>query len=150
MSLLILKIIHKNIKDLWWYILYPSRFCPISLIFSIYEYLFIYFPLFSLLPFGINNKKKDLLTSFFFLFCCYLIIITKYHPIFFRYIFIIFRIFNIFILLKSYLQLKPCCYYPDAFHGWNIVSSIGAILSVVANWLFLYIVYLQLIKGKIP
>ncbi len=39
--------------------------------------------------------------------------------------------------------------YPDAFHGWNLVSSIGAILSVVATWLFLYTVYLQLINGKI-
>ena len=34
--------------------------------------------------------------------------------------------------------------YPDAFAGWNFVSSFGSILSVVATWLFLYIVYIQL------
>lgn len=39
--------------------------------------------------------------------------------------------------------------YPDAFAGWNLISSFGAIISVVATWLFLYIVYIQLTKGKI-
>ena len=39
--------------------------------------------------------------------------------------------------------------YPDAFRGWNLISSFGAIISVIATWLFLYIVYLQLLKGKI-
>jgi cytochrome c oxidase subunit 1 len=39
--------------------------------------------------------------------------------------------------------------YPDAFAGWNLISSIGSIVSVVAAWLFLYIVYKQLIEGKI-
>ena len=34
--------------------------------------------------------------------------------------------------------------YPDAFAGWNFVSSFGSIVSVVATWLFLYIVYIQL------
>jgi len=34
--------------------------------------------------------------------------------------------------------------YPDAFTGWNIVSSFGSIVSVVAAWLFLYILYKQL------
>lgn len=38
--------------------------------------------------------------------------------------------------------------YPDAFAGWNIISSFGSIISVVATWLFLYIVYIQLIEGK--
>ena len=38
--------------------------------------------------------------------------------------------------------------YPDAFAGWNIISSFGSIISVVATWLFLYIVYLQLVEGK--
>ena len=37
--------------------------------------------------------------------------------------------------------------YPDAFAGWNLVSSFGSIISVVATWLFLYIVYLQLIEA---
>jgi hypothetical protein len=38
--------------------------------------------------------------------------------------------------------------YPDAFAGWNLISSFGSIISVVAAWLFLYIVYIQLIEGK--
>jgi cytochrome c oxidase subunit 1 len=38
--------------------------------------------------------------------------------------------------------------YPDAFAGWNIISSFGSIISVVATWLFLYIVYIQLVEGK--
>lgn len=38
--------------------------------------------------------------------------------------------------------------YPDAFAGWNLISSIGSIVSVVATWLFLYILYIQLVEGK--
>ena len=38
--------------------------------------------------------------------------------------------------------------YFDAFAGWNLISSFGSILSVVAIWLFLYILYAQLVKGK--
>ena len=38
--------------------------------------------------------------------------------------------------------------YPDAFAGWNLISSFGSIISVIATWLFLYIVYKQLIEGK--
>ena len=38
--------------------------------------------------------------------------------------------------------------YPDAFAGWNLVSSYGSIISVVATWLFLHIVYVQLVEGK--
>ena len=38
--------------------------------------------------------------------------------------------------------------YPDAFRGWNLVSSFGSIISVLATWLFLYLVYLQLTIGK--
>ena len=38
--------------------------------------------------------------------------------------------------------------YPDAFAGWNIVSSFGSIISVVATWLFIYIVYVQLIEAR--
>jgi cytochrome c oxidase subunit 1 len=38
--------------------------------------------------------------------------------------------------------------YPDAFSGWNLISSFGSIVSVVAAWLFLYIVYIQLIEGE--
>ena len=39
--------------------------------------------------------------------------------------------------------------YPDAFAGWNLISSIGSIISVIAAWLFLYIVYSQLVEGKV-
>jgi cytochrome c oxidase subunit 1 len=39
--------------------------------------------------------------------------------------------------------------YPDAFAGWNLISSFGSIVSLVAAWLFLYIVYIQLIEKKI-
>jgi cytochrome c oxidase subunit 1 len=38
--------------------------------------------------------------------------------------------------------------YPDAFAGWNLISSFGSIVSVVAAWLFLYIVYTQLVQGS--
>jgi len=38
--------------------------------------------------------------------------------------------------------------YPDAFAGWNLISSFGSITSVVATWLFLYIVYVQLLKAR--
>ena len=38
--------------------------------------------------------------------------------------------------------------YPDAFAGWNLISSFGSIISVVATWLFLYVVYAQLVEGK--
>ena len=38
--------------------------------------------------------------------------------------------------------------YPDAFGGWNLISSFGSIISVVATWLFLQIVYVQLVEGK--
>ena len=38
--------------------------------------------------------------------------------------------------------------YPDAFAGWNLISSFGSLISVVATWLFLYILYAQLTLGK--
>jgi cytochrome c oxidase subunit 1 len=38
--------------------------------------------------------------------------------------------------------------YPDAFAGWNLISSLGSIISVVATWLFLNILYHQLVEGK--
>lgn len=38
--------------------------------------------------------------------------------------------------------------YPDAFAGWNLVSSFGSIISVIATWLFLYKLYVQLVEGK--
>lgn len=39
--------------------------------------------------------------------------------------------------------------YPDAFAGWNLISSIGSIVSVISAFLFMYIIYLQLVEGKI-
>lgn len=39
--------------------------------------------------------------------------------------------------------------YADAFAGWNLVSSFGSIISVIATWLFLYILYVQLVEGKV-
>ena len=38
--------------------------------------------------------------------------------------------------------------YPDAFAGWNLISSYGSLISVVATGLFLYILYVQLVEGK--
>jgi len=38
--------------------------------------------------------------------------------------------------------------YPDAFAGWNLISSYGSIISVVATWLFLNILYHQLREGN--
>jgi len=38
--------------------------------------------------------------------------------------------------------------YPDAFAGWNLISSVGSIISVVATVLFLHIVYVQLVEGE--
>ena len=38
--------------------------------------------------------------------------------------------------------------YPDAFAGWNFISSFGSIISVIATWLFLYILYAQLVVGE--
>lgn len=31
--------------------------------------------------------------------------------------------------------------YPDAFEGWNYVSSIGSLISVVSMGIFLYTIY---------
>ena len=39
--------------------------------------------------------------------------------------------------------------YPDAFTGWNFISSIGSVISVAATALFLQIVYLNLLKVKL-
>jgi cytochrome c oxidase subunit I len=39
--------------------------------------------------------------------------------------------------------------YPDAFAGWNLISSFGSIVSVIATLLFLYIVYNQLVNGEV-
>jgi cytochrome c oxidase subunit 1 len=38
--------------------------------------------------------------------------------------------------------------YPDAFAGWNLISSLGSIISVVALGTFLQVVYKQLTRGE--
>jgi len=39
--------------------------------------------------------------------------------------------------------------YADAFAGWNAISSLGSIVSVVATVLFIYIVYNLFTEGKV-
>ena len=39
--------------------------------------------------------------------------------------------------------------YPDAFSGWNLVSSLGSLVGVAATWLFLYVLYAQLVVGNV-
>jgi cytochrome c oxidase subunit 1 len=39
--------------------------------------------------------------------------------------------------------------YPDGFAGWNLVSSFGSIISVIATVLFLHIIYTQLVEGNV-
>nr|YP_009266674.1 Cox1 [Cladophialophora bantiana]ANK79135.1 Cox1 [Cladophialophora bantiana] len=39
--------------------------------------------------------------------------------------------------------------YPDAFAGWNLISSFGSIVSVIATVLFLHIIYMQLVEGDL-
>jgi len=38
--------------------------------------------------------------------------------------------------------------YPDAFAGWNYVSSIGAYISVFSAFFFVFIVFHAFLKGK--
>lgn len=54
------------------------------------------------------------------------------------------------IVINKMLQGMPrrISDYPDAFAGWNLISSLGSLVSVVATWLFLYILYDQLVNGK--
>ncbi|OUM56056.1 hypothetical protein BVG19_g5721 [[Candida] boidinii] len=38
--------------------------------------------------------------------------------------------------------------YPDAFAGFNAISSFGSIVSIVSTCLFGYVIYDQLINGE--
>jgi cytochrome c oxidase subunit 1 len=38
--------------------------------------------------------------------------------------------------------------YPDAFAGWNLISSFGSMVSVVGTFIFTYVLYNQLHEGK--
>jgi cytochrome c oxidase subunit 1 len=53
-----------------------------------------------------------------------------------------------FIVWLKVLMPRRISDYPDAFTGWNLISSFGSIISVVATAIFLYIVYQQLVSGK--
>jgi cytochrome c oxidase subunit 1 len=39
--------------------------------------------------------------------------------------------------------------FPDAFAGWNFISSFGSIISIVSSALFLYIIYETFISARI-
>lgn len=38
--------------------------------------------------------------------------------------------------------------YPDAFTAWNLISSAGSIISILATVIFIYIIYSQQVSGK--
>ncbi len=38
--------------------------------------------------------------------------------------------------------------YPDAFAGWNMVSSIGSTISIIAAFFFIYIAIYTIFYGK--
>jgi cytochrome c oxidase subunit 1 len=38
--------------------------------------------------------------------------------------------------------------YPDAFHGWNLISSLGSYISFAGVFLFLYIIYRTFTQGE--
>ena len=38
--------------------------------------------------------------------------------------------------------------YPDAFAGWNMVSSIGAVISIAGTFLFIFIAWYTIKKGE--
>ena len=37
--------------------------------------------------------------------------------------------------------------YPDSYAGWNLVSSIGSFISLSSTFIFIIILYLQLVYG---
>ena len=39
--------------------------------------------------------------------------------------------------------------YPDAYTGWNMISSFGSLISVVATMLFAYVVYDTFANGHV-
>ena len=39
--------------------------------------------------------------------------------------------------------------FPDAFAGWNFISSFGSIVSIVSSALFIYIIYETFISARI-
>lgn len=39
--------------------------------------------------------------------------------------------------------------YPDAFEGWNYVSSVGSLISVCSLLLFIYVIYEMLVSDRV-
>ncbi|MDG6100167.1 hypothetical protein EXU34_22155, partial [Alteromonas sp. ZYF713] len=39
--------------------------------------------------------------------------------------------------------------YPDAFVGWNFVSSIGSVISILSLFLFMYVMYDQFTSNRV-
>lgn len=39
--------------------------------------------------------------------------------------------------------------YPDAFAGWNLISSFGSLISLVAVFIFMYVIF-RLLTDRIP
>ena len=37
--------------------------------------------------------------------------------------------------------------YPDAYYGWNFISSMGSLVSIIGTWLFLHIIFIKFMKG---
>jgi len=37
--------------------------------------------------------------------------------------------------------------YPDAYAGWNAVSSLGSMISALSSIVFIYVIYLTLTEG---
>jgi cytochrome c oxidase subunit 1 len=38
--------------------------------------------------------------------------------------------------------------YPDAFHGWNYISSIGSQISMFSGFFFVFVIFYTLLKGE--
>ena len=38
--------------------------------------------------------------------------------------------------------------YPDFYKGWNVISSIGSYISLIATFIFVYVVYNMLVYGR--
>lgn len=65
---------------------------------------------------------------------------------------------NIYYLKNTFIDYKNKNYskkdlrripdYPDAFAGWNAVSSYGSLISVISTVLFGYIIYDMFANGK--
>ena len=68
------------------------------------------------------------------------------------HLWILFIGMNITLFSKYFLGIqgipRKISDYLDAFAGWNLINNFCSIISVVATWLFLNIVYVQLVYGE--